>query len=78
MNIQLDNIKTLVLGAVGTIVIIILFVRIATAYGKKQWGEIVTELMAAVFVFYACFFTDAFVNTIKTIGQSVFGAAGAA
>jgi hypothetical protein len=50
-------------------------VRIATAYGKKQWGEIVTELMAAVFVFYACFFTDAFVNTIKTIGQSVFGTA---
>lgn len=73
MNFNLDTLKTTILGAIGTIVIIILFVRIATAYGKRQWGEIVTELMAAVFVFYACFFTDNFVATIKSIGQAIFG-----
>ncbi len=73
MNFNLDTIKTTILGAIGTIVIIILFVRIATAYGKRQWGEIVTEMMAAVVVFYACFFTDQFVNTIKSIGQAIFG-----
>ena len=71
--VSLETLKTVILGAVGTFVIIVLVVRMATAYAKKQWGELVTEVAAAVVVFYACFFTDNFVAVIKQIGQGIFG-----
>jgi len=70
---SLDSLKTLILGAVGTFVIIVLSVRMASAYAKKQWGELVTEVAAAIVVFYACFFTDNFVTMIKNIGVGIFG-----
>lgn len=70
---SLDSLKTLILGAVGTFVIIVLIVRMASAYAKKQWGELVTEVAAAIVVFYACFFTDSFVQMIKDIGVGIFG-----
>lgn len=70
---SLESLKTLILGAVGTFVIIVLIVRMASAYAKKQWGELVTEVAAAIVVFYACFFTDNFVNMIKDIGVGIFG-----
>ena len=44
---SLDSLKTVILGAVGTFVIIVLIVRMASAYAKKQWGELVTEVAVA-------------------------------
>jgi len=70
---SLDTLKTVILGAVGTFVIIVLIVRMASAYAKKQWGELVTEVAGAIVVFYACFFTDSFVELIKKIGVGIFG-----
>ena len=73
---SLESLKTVILGAVGTFVIIVLIVRMASAYAKKQWGELVTEVAAAIVVFYACFFTANFVAVIKQIGQGIFGPQG--
>jgi hypothetical protein len=68
-----DSTKDWILPAAGTLVIIILIVRIVAIYAKKQWGEMITELAAACFVFWFTFFNDSAVNTLKTIGQQVFG-----
>lgn len=62
-----------IISILGTLVFVILAVRIVVAYGKKQWGEMVVELIAAVFVFWFVFFPENAKNTIKAIAQSIFG-----
>ena len=68
MNIQLDNIKTLVLGAVGTIVIIILFVRIATA--TRDWVSTLFTAYSGATATDMNYLTDP-ATTIGTLGGAV-------
>lgn len=68
-----EGLSNTIISILGTLVFIILAVRIVVAYGKKQWGEMVVELIAAVFVFWFVFFPDNAKNTIKQVAQSIFG-----
>lgn len=70
--VNLDSTKTWILAAAGTVVVIILIVRIVIVYGRKQWGELVTEVAAASFVFWFCFFNDQAVQTLKDLGNAIF------
>lgn len=71
--VNLSSTKDWILAAAGTVVIIILIVRIVMAYGRKQWGEMVTEMLGGAFVLWFCFFNDNAIQTLKTIAQAIFG-----
>lgn len=68
-----ENFGNSVISILGTIVFIVLVVRMVVAYGKKQYGEMITEILAAIFVFWFVFFPDNAKQTIKDIVQSIFG-----
>lgn len=68
-----DSFGNTIISILGTIVFVVLVIRIVVAYGKKQYGEMITELIAAVFVFWFVFFPDNARDTIKSITQSIFG-----
>lgn len=72
MNIDLSSTKDIVLAAAGTIVVIILIVRIVVAYARKQWGELVTEIAGAAFVFWFCFFNEQAIDALKSLGDAIF------
>lgn len=68
-----DSFGNTIISILGTIVFIVLAIRMVVAYGKKQYGEMITELIAAIFVFWFVFFPDNAKDTIKAITQSIFG-----
>lgn len=70
---SLDSFKNIVITLVGTLVIIILVIRVTTAYAKKQWGELVTEVIAIVVIGWFVWNTDGAISTIKEISAGIFG-----
>ena len=68
-----DGIGNTIISILGTLVFVILAVRIVVAYGKKQWGEMIVEVIAAIFVFWFVFFPENAKSTIKSIVQTIFG-----
>lgn len=67
-----EGIGNTIISILGTIVFVILAIRMVVAYGKKQYGEMITELIAAIFVFWFVFFPDNAKETIKDIVSSIF------
>ena len=45
--ISFDGVKTMVLAAAGTLVAVILIIRIVSAYAKKNWGRSSPRLRAS-------------------------------
>ncbi len=70
---QFDSVKNALITILGSVVMIILLIRIVTAYGKKQYGEMITELLAVVFVAWFVFTPDSAQNTIKALAKMIFG-----
>ena len=70
---NLDGFKNQILTLVGVAFIIVIVVRMFTAYAKKNWGELVVEMVAIVFVGWFVWFPDSAIATIKAIIQSIFG-----
>lgn len=68
-----DAIKNTVLIAAGNIFIIIFVVRSIGAYAKKEWGELVTNILAAIILVGFIYFTDSSINTFKWIWQQMTG-----
>ena len=71
--ISFDGVKTMVLAAAGTLVAVILIIRIVSAYAKKNWGEIITEIAGVVVVLWFVSSPDSAIGTLNTIRQSIFG-----
>lgn len=70
---NLDSVKGTVITLVGTLVVIILVIRVSTAYARKQWGELIAEVVAIIFVGWFVWNTDGAISTIKAIITSIFG-----
>jgi len=70
---QFDSLKNALITILGSVVMIILLIRIVTAYGKKQYGEMITELLAVVFVAWFVFTPDSAQSTIKALAKMIFG-----
>ncbi len=68
-----DSFGTSIITILGSIVFVILAIRIVVAYGKKQWGEMITEIIAVVFVGWFVWFPDPAKTTIKDVAKSIFG-----
>ena len=71
-GINLDTLKNLVIQVLGTVLIIILLVRVMNAYAKRQWGEIVAEVIGVVVVGFFVWTPDTAISLIQSITSSIF------
>lgn len=63
------DLKTWVLVIVGNIFIAVLAVRLLGHYAKREWGDLVTNLIAAVVLVGIIYFPDQFVSVLKLLWQ---------
>lgn len=69
----LTGVSALVFTILGTIIMAVVAVRMFIAYTKKNWGELITELVAVIFVGWFVWFPDSATTTIKALIQGIFG-----
>lgn len=68
-----SDLKNVVLGIVGNVVLIILVVRGASDYGRRDWGGLITNIIFGVIVGFFVWFNDQAVALLKHLGTLVFG-----
>lgn len=69
----LTGVSALIFTVLGTVIMAFVAVRMFMAYTKKNWGELITELVAVIFVGWFVWFPDSAMATIKAIIQGIFG-----
>jgi hypothetical protein len=69
----LTGVSALIFTVLGTIIMAFVAVRMFIAYTKKNWGELITELAAVIFVGWFVWFPDSATTTIKALIQGIFG-----
>ncbi len=70
---SIDSLSSLILTLVGSAFVIVIVVRMFTAYAKKNWGELITELVAILFVGWFIWNTTGAITTLKGIVTGIFG-----
>ena len=68
-----SDMKNVVIGIVGNVILIILVVRGAADYGKRDWGGLITNLIFGVIVGFFVWFNDQAVALLKHLGTLIFG-----
>ena len=69
----LDSLSSTILTLVGSAFVIVIVVRMFTAYAKKNWGELITELVAVLFVGWFIWDTTGAISTLKGLVTGIFG-----
>ena len=64
---------TTILTILGSLLMIVVTLRIFTAYAQKKWGEMVIEIVAVLFVGWFIWFPDNATSTIKALVSQIFG-----
>ena len=72
-GLSLDGVSSLIFTLLGSIIMAVVGVRMFTAYTKKAWGELITELVAVVFIGWFVWFPGSAQTTIQGIIHGVFG-----
>lgn len=67
------DIGQLVIKIVGNLFIIVLVVRAFSAYAKKAWGELITEIVVAIVLICFIYLTDQTIAILKWIAGGVIG-----
>ncbi len=70
---SIDSLSSLILTLIGSAFVIVIVVRMFTAYAKKNWGELITELVAVLFVGWFIWDTTGAITTLKGIVTGIFG-----
>ncbi len=70
---SLTSFSALIFTLLGSIIMVVVAIRMFTAYTKKNWGELITELIAVVFVGWFVWFPDSAKTTIVAIIHQIFG-----
>jgi hypothetical protein len=70
-----SGITTSVLQMLSSVVLLVLFFRLATAYIQRGWGLIVVEVAGVIAIGYFLWFNDAAVNTLKAVAGQIFNQA---
>lgn len=70
---DLTSLSNLIFTVLGTIIMAFVAVRMFFAYTKKNWGELITELVAIVFVGWFIWFPESAKSTLQAIVQGIFG-----
>lgn len=55
------DIKDWVITIAGNIFIVILLFRVLAHYAKKEWGELLTNLLVAVFIAWIVYSNESFI-----------------
>lgn len=66
--------EQLALSVVGNIFLVVLVVRAFGAYLKKEWGDLITELVFAVVLAGFIYFTDSMLAVLKLLWNLTIGA----
>lgn len=66
--------EELALKIIGNIFLVVLVVRAFGAYLKKEWGDLITELIFAVILAGFIYFTDQMINVLKFLWNLTIGA----
>jgi hypothetical protein len=70
---SIESLSTLILTLVGSAFVVVIVVRMFTAYAKKNWGELITELVAILFVGWFIWDTAGAITTLKGVVSGIFG-----
>lgn len=70
---DLSGAKDWVIVVVGNVFIIILLFRVIGAWAKREWGELLTNLVMAVVIGFLVYANDAAIALIKQLGNLAFG-----
>lgn len=65
--------KDWVLAIAGNIFIVILVIRALGHWAKREWGDIIVHIIAAVLIGSFIYATDETLKVIKAIGHVIFG-----
>lgn len=69
------SLRNVLLGIVGTFLVVVLAVRGLSAFADERYGKLVTLIIAAVPVAGFCYFPDQTVDLLKGLYASFTGAA---
>jgi hypothetical protein len=61
----LSGLKSLILNALGTALVVLVAWRVTEHYAKREWGWLITSVLAAVIPFWFCFWPDNAASTLK-------------
>ena len=70
---SLTSFSSLIFTLLGSIIMAVVAVRMFTAYTKKNWGELITVLIAVLFVGWFVWFPDGAKATLVAIIHQIFG-----
>ena len=62
-----------ILTLLGSLFLVVLVVRMFSAWVQKKWAEFITEFAAAIFIGWFIFDSAGAVATIKSIVTQIFG-----
>ncbi|GGM15973.1 hypothetical protein [Nakamurella endophytica] len=70
---QFDSLKNTIITILVSLFMVILIVRMFTAWAQKRWGEMIAEGAAAIFAGWFVFAPDNAQATIVAIVHQIFG-----
>ena len=70
---QFDSFGKTILTILSSLFLTVLVIRMFIAWAQKKYGEMVTEIVAAIFIGWFLFAPDSAIATIKAIITQIFG-----
>lgn len=70
---DLSGLKDWVIIVVGNLFIVLLLVRALGSWAKRDWGDLITNLVVAIVIGFLVYANDAAVALIQQLGQTAFG-----
>ncbi|UYG18306.1 hypothetical protein BRM3_14990 (plasmid) [Brachybacterium huguangmaarense] len=67
------ELKDWVLIVAGNIFIVILVVRAISHYAKREWGELITNLLIAVFIAWIVYSNSTFIAFLRWAAEKITG-----
>lgn len=65
--------KDAVLVLAGNLFIVIFIVRMVGSYAKREWGELVTNFLAAIVIAGLIYMNEQFIEVLKKLTSMIFG-----
>src|SRR5690625_6405370 len=67
------ELKDWVIIVAGNIFIVILVVRMISHYAKREWGDLLTNFLVAVFIAWIVYSTDTFIGFLRWVAERARG-----
>lgn len=67
------ELKDYVIILAGNIFIVILVIRMISHWAKREWGELLTNFLIAVFIAWIVYSTDTFINFLRWLANKIAG-----